>query len=138
MRLSLTRAVACVMLLAQLAFGAWRGQVVTIEHHACEHGAHHHADLHHHDHEDGHHGAHSHGDAPMHVHMPDHDARVDVTGASIAPLAPCAVPCAVPDCTGAIPHVLAAKGGCCPCGLSDDAPIPRSALEALNVIRLLV
>ncbi len=134
---SATKVIACVMLLAQLAFGAWRGQVVTIAHDACEHGAHLHADLHHHDHEDGHHGAHSHGDAPMHLHMPDHDVRVAVTGASIAPLAPCTVPCALPDCADLL-QGLASKGGCRPCGLSGDPPIPRSALEALNVIRLLV
>lgn len=136
MRRSATKVMACVMLLAQLAFGAWRGQVVTIAHHNCEHG-HHHADLHHHDHEDGHHGAHSHGDAPMHLHMPDHDVRVAVIGASLAPLAPCAVPCALPDCSVVL-QALAAKGGSRPCGLSDDAAIPGSSLGALNVIRLLV
>ncbi len=131
-----TKVMACVMLLAQLAFGAWRGQVVTIAHHACEHGSHHHADLHHHDHEDGHHGAHSHGDAPMHVHMPDHDVRVAVTGASIAPLAPCDAPCALPDCSYV--QALASKGGCRSCGLSGEGAIPNSRLEALDVIRLLV
>lgn len=137
MRLSLTRAVACVMLLAQLAFGAWRGQVVTIAHHECEHGSHHHADLHHHDHEDGHHGAHSHGDAPLHVHMPDHDVRVATAGGSIAPLAPFPLPCALPDCAGVLPAV-AAKGGCRSCGLSGEGAIPNSRLEALDAIRLLV
>lgn len=128
---------ACVMLLAQLAFGAWRGQVVTIADHACEHGVHRHADLHHHDHEDGHRGAHSHGDAPMHVHMPDHDVRLAVMGASIDPLAPCDVPCALPGCSDLL-QAIASKGGSRSCGLSDEAATARSPLEALNVIRLLV
>lgn len=133
---SATKVMACVMLLAQLAFGAWRGQVVTIAHDGRGHG-HHDADLHHHDHEDGHHGAHSHGDAPMHVHIPDHDVRVAVIGASIAPLAPCTVPSALPDCSDLL-QATAAKGGSRPCGLSDHTALPRSPLEALNAIRLLV
>ena len=137
MRPSATKFIACVMLLAQLAFGAWRGQVVTIAHHECEHGSHHHADLHHHDHEDGHHGAHSHGDAPLHVHMPDHDVRVAAAGASIAPLSLCDLPCALQDCADVL-GALVARGGCRCRGLSADAAIPGSPLEALNVIRLLV
>ena len=137
MRPSATKFIACVMLLAQLAFGAWRGQVVTIADHACEHGVHRHADLHHHDHEDGHRGAHSHDDAPMHVHMPDHDVRLAVMGASIAPLSLCDLPCAVQDCADVL-DALVVRGGCRSCGLSADAAMPRSPLEALNVIRLLV
>ena len=137
MRWSATKTVACVMLLAQLAFGAWRGQVVTIAHRECEHGHHHHAGLHHHDHEDGHHGAHSHGDSPMHVHMPDHDVRVAGTGTWIAPLTACALPCAPPGSAALLP-VHDAKGGCRARGLSDDGAQAGSSIEALSVIRLLV
>lgn len=128
---------ACVMLLAQLAFGAWRGQVVTIAHRECEHGHQHHAGIHHHDHEDGHHGAHSHGDSPMHVHMPDHDVRVAGNGTWISPLAPCAFPCALPDSAASLP-APDAKGGCRARGLSEDDAHAGSSIEALNVIRLLV
>jgi hypothetical protein len=129
---------ACVMLLAQLAFGAWRGQVVTIAHEECGHGGGHHAALHHHDHEDGHHGAHSHGDDPLHLHFPDHDARVSAVGPTISSLLPCVLPCALPDGTSAVDSCIAQKGGCRPCGLSDGGSVARSPLEALDVIRLLV
>lgn len=129
---------ACVMLLAQLAFGAWRGQVVTIAHHECEHSGGHHAALHHHDHEDGHHGAHSHGDAPMHLHVPDHDARVSAVPPTISPLHPCVMPGALADCASEIELCAAQNGGCRPCGLSDGLAIARSPLEALDVIRLLM
>jgi hypothetical protein len=124
------------LILAQVVLGAWRGQVVSIAHHGCETACHH-ADLHHHDHDDGHHGVHSHDDAPMHLHMPDHDVRLAVMGALIAPLAPCEVHCALPDCSD-VPQSLGVKGGSRSRGLSDDVAIPGSPLEALNVIRLLV
>jgi len=137
MRLSATNVMACAMLLAQLAFGAWRGQVVTIAHHECGHGGEHHAALHHHDHEHGHHGAHSHGDAPMHLHMPDHDVRVTSSGSAISPLLPCVVPCALPDCC-TVNLCPAQKGECRLRGLSDDCTLARSPLEALSVIRLVV
>lgn len=137
MGLSLTKALACLMLLLQLVAGAWRGQVVTIAHHGCGHDGGHHAELHHHDHEDGHRGAHSHGDAPMHLHMPDHDARAVALGSAISPLHPCAVPCALVDFS-ALALCPAQKGGCRQCGLSGEGTIPRSPLEALEVIRLVV
>jgi hypothetical protein len=137
MRRSSTQTMACVMMLAQLAFGAWRGQVVTLAHQECGREGGHHAALHHHDHEDGHRGAHSHDDAPMHLHMPDHDARMTAAGSTISPLHPCVVPCGLAD-TADIPLCPARKGGCRQRGLSDEGAIPRSPLEALNVIRLLV
>ena len=137
MVLSSTSTLAAALILAQLVLGAWRGQVVSIaHHHGCE-SACHHADLHHHAHQDGQHGVHSHDDAPMHVHMPDHDVRVTAAGASIAPLAPSDAPCAAPDCSDVLQD-CAATGGRRACGLSGHAAISRSPLEALNVIRLLV
>lgn len=125
------------MLLMQLAAGAWRGQVVTIGHHGCHGDGGHHVALHHHDHEVGHHGAHEHDDAPMHLHMPDHDARVASAGSAVAPLHPCVVPCAIAD-FAAVTLCPGRKGGCRPCGLSDEGTRARTPLEALNAIRLLV
>jgi hypothetical protein len=139
MRFPALRAMACVMLLAQLVLCMSRGQVLLVSGHGDhDHGdgRHGHSILHHHDADAGHRGAHEHGDMPMHVHLPDHDARLVAPCQMLSPIQLGVVATALLDEPWR--PSLRWKEGCRRRGLSDDPGGGYAPLDALTVIRLLV